>query len=124
VPVITKLAICALLLIYHHVFREVVHEESGHVIKVPFRRVHLSGDESHFDSYDTSGPQNISPRIGMKIKFIIFFLWHLLYISRLWCKFFVTNVRLIRTGFGMWTGFTLSLSFSNLLTLSTCCQLI
>ncbi|CAI8596858.1 unnamed protein product [Vicia faba] len=45
--------------------REVVHEETGHVLKVPFRRVHLSGDESHFDNYDTSGPQNISPRIGL-----------------------------------------------------------
>ncbi|XP_024634968.1 phosphomethylpyrimidine synthase, chloroplastic isoform X3 [Medicago truncatula] len=45
--------------------REVVHEESGHVLKVPFRRVHLSGDESHFDNYDTSGPQNINPRIGL-----------------------------------------------------------
>jgi hypothetical protein len=62
-----------LYLIYHHVYREVVHEESGHVLKVPFRRVHLSGDESHFDNYDTSGPQNISPRIGIQIKFFISF---------------------------------------------------
>jgi hypothetical protein len=46
-------------------FREAVHEESGHVLKVPFRRIHLSGDEPHFDTYDTSGPQNISPQIGM-----------------------------------------------------------
>ncbi|CAJ1960331.1 unnamed protein product [Sphenostylis stenocarpa] len=45
--------------------REVVHEETGHVLKVPFRRIHLSGDEGHFDTYDTSGPQNISPRIGL-----------------------------------------------------------
>ncbi|KAM7501828.1 hypothetical protein LguiB_000732 [Lonicera macranthoides] len=45
--------------------REVVHEESGHVLKVPFRRVHLAGDEPHFDTYDTSGPQNISPTIGL-----------------------------------------------------------
>lgn len=43
------------------------------MLKVPFRRVHLSGDESHFDNYDTSGPQDISPRIGMKIKFSVFF---------------------------------------------------
>lgn len=43
---------------------EVVHEESGHALKVPFRRVHLTGDSGHFDTYDTSGPQNISPRLG------------------------------------------------------------
>lgn len=49
--------------------REVVHEETGHVLKVPFRRVHLSGDEPNFDNYDTSGPQNISPRIGKMINF-------------------------------------------------------
>ncbi|XP_008457389.2 phosphomethylpyrimidine synthase, chloroplastic isoform X3 [Cucumis melo] len=45
--------------------KEVVHEETGHVLKVPFRRVHLSGDEPNFDNYDTSGPQNINPRIGL-----------------------------------------------------------
>jgi len=44
---------------------EIVHEESGHVLKVPFRRVHLTGDQKHFDTYDTSGPQNISPRTGL-----------------------------------------------------------
>nr|BAJ91646.1 predicted protein [Hordeum vulgare subsp. vulgare] len=44
---------------------EVVHEESGHALKVPFRRVHLTGDSGHFDTYDTSGPQNISPRLGL-----------------------------------------------------------
>ncbi|CAN6316283.1 unnamed protein product [Urochloa humidicola] len=44
---------------------EIVHEESGHVLKVPFRRVHLTGDQEHFDTYDTSGPQNISPRTGL-----------------------------------------------------------
>lgn len=44
---------------------EVIHEETGHVLKVPFRRVSLSGDEGHFDTYDTSGPQNINPRIGL-----------------------------------------------------------
>ncbi|PKI32254.1 hypothetical protein CRG98_047340, partial [Punica granatum] len=46
-------------------YREVIHEETGHVLKVPFRRIHLSGDEPDFDIYDTSGPQNISPRIGL-----------------------------------------------------------
>lgn len=49
-------------------YREVIHEQSGHILKVPFRRVHLAGDEPHFDTYDTTGPQNISPRIGMQIK--------------------------------------------------------
>ncbi|VAH95765.1 unnamed protein product [Triticum turgidum subsp. durum] len=44
---------------------EVVHEETGHALKVPFRRVHLTGDSGHFDTYDTSGPQNISPRLGL-----------------------------------------------------------
>lgn len=44
--------------------REIVHEQSGHVLKVPFRRVHLSGEDQHFDTYDTSGPQNINPRLG------------------------------------------------------------
>jgi len=49
----------------HHVYREVTHEETGHVLKVPFRRVHLSGEAGHFDTYDTSGPQNVNPRTGM-----------------------------------------------------------
>ncbi|KAE8674857.1 Phosphomethylpyrimidine synthase [Hibiscus syriacus] len=46
-------------------FREVIHEQSGHTLKVPFQRVHLSGDVPNFDTYDTSGPQNIDPRIGL-----------------------------------------------------------
>ncbi|XP_065045433.1 phosphomethylpyrimidine synthase, chloroplastic-like isoform X3 [Musa acuminata AAA Group] len=45
--------------------REIVHEQSGHVLKVPFRRVHLSGEDQHFDTYDTSGPQNINPQLGL-----------------------------------------------------------
>ncbi|XP_061358063.1 phosphomethylpyrimidine synthase, chloroplastic [Gastrolobium bilobum] len=45
--------------------REVIHEETGHVLNVPFRRVHLAGDEPHFDTYDTSGPQDINPTIGL-----------------------------------------------------------
>ncbi|KAK4388501.1 Phosphomethylpyrimidine synthase, chloroplastic [Sesamum angolense] len=44
-------------------YTEVIHEQSGQLLRVPFRRIHLSGDESHFDTYDTSGPQNISPHI-------------------------------------------------------------
>ena len=52
-------------------YREVVHEQTGHVLKVPFRRVHLAGDEPNFDTYDTSGPQNISPRIGIYQAYFI-----------------------------------------------------
>jgi len=48
-------------------YREVIHEQSGQILQVPFRRIHLAGDEPHFDTYDTTGPQNISPRIGMQI---------------------------------------------------------
>lgn len=44
--------------------REIVHEQSNHAFKVPFRRVHLSGEDRYFDTYDTSGPQNSSPRVG------------------------------------------------------------
>lgn len=51
-------------------YSEAVHEQTGHVLKVPFRRIHLAGDEPNFDTYDTSGPQNISPRTGTKINFI------------------------------------------------------
>lgn len=53
-------------------YREVIHEETGHVLNVPFRRVHLAGDEPNFDTYDTSGPQNISPRTGMSSLFNTF----------------------------------------------------
>lgn len=55
-------------------FREVIHEESGHVLKVPFRRVHLTGDVPNFDTYDTSGPQNINPRIGRMLNLALSFL--------------------------------------------------
>ncbi|CAI5515340.1 unnamed protein product, partial [Closterium sp. Naga37s-1] len=44
---------------------EVVHEETGTVLRVPFRRVHLSGEEPPFDVYDTSGPQNIDCNEGL-----------------------------------------------------------
>ena len=59
------------MLICDMIFREVIHEETGHVLKVPFRRVHLSGDEPAFDNYDTSGPQNMNPRVGMHNKLIL-----------------------------------------------------
>lgn len=54
---------------YFLLCREVIHEQTGHALKVPFRRVHLSGNEPDFDTYDTSGPQNVSPRIGMYMAF-------------------------------------------------------
>ena len=53
-------------------FSEVVHEESGHVLKVPFRRVHLSGGEPAFDNYDTSGPQNVNPHAGMFLQACVY----------------------------------------------------
>lgn len=49
-----------------------MHEESGHVLRVPFRRVHLSGEDPHFDAYDTSGAQNINPRDGEHAIFFTF----------------------------------------------------
>ena len=52
--------------------REVIHEPTGHVLNVPFQWVHLSGYEPSFDTYDTSGPQKINPRLGMLINFIIY----------------------------------------------------
>lgn len=52
--------------------REIVHEESGHVLRIPFRRVHLSGEDPHFDAYDTSGAQNINPTDGEHALFFIF----------------------------------------------------
>eukprot|EP00850_Spirogloea_muscicola_P022271 SM000285S10800 [mRNA] locus=s285:29400:33363:- [translate_table: standard] len=46
-------------------YREVEHKESGARLHVPYRRVHLSGGEPHFDMYDTSGPQKTDPRAGL-----------------------------------------------------------
>lgn len=37
-------------------YKEVVHDSTGTVLQVPFRRVSLTND-STFDLYDTSGPQ-------------------------------------------------------------------
>ncbi|KAJ7551384.1 hypothetical protein O6H91_06G012900 [Diphasiastrum complanatum] len=45
--------------------REVVHESTGSVLRVPYRRVHLSGGEPAFDLYDTTGPQNVNPVTGI-----------------------------------------------------------
>lgn len=42
-----------------------MHSETGNVLQVPFRRVHLTGGSGLFDMYDTSGPQGHDPRIGL-----------------------------------------------------------
>uniref|UniRef100_A0A7S3VP67 ThiC-associated domain-containing protein n=1 Tax=Dunaliella tertiolecta TaxID=3047 RepID=A0A7S3VP67_DUNTE len=44
--------------------REVVHEPTGEVLRVPFRRIHLTNGDHH-DTYDTSGPQGVNPREGL-----------------------------------------------------------
>lgn len=47
----------------HH---QVVHEPTGHLLQVPFRRVHLEDpDEPYVDVYDTSGPQGADPKQGL-----------------------------------------------------------
>ncbi len=48
--------------------QEVVHEVTGEVLKVPFRRVKLSDPDpgcGHLDLYDTSGPLGHSPQDGI-----------------------------------------------------------
>jgi phosphomethylpyrimidine synthase len=45
---------------------QVVHEPTGHVLNVPFRRVHLEdSDQPHVDLYDTSGPQGHDCKTGL-----------------------------------------------------------
>ncbi|CAD7701482.1 unnamed protein product [Ostreobium quekettii] len=44
-------------------WKEVQH--NGEVLRVPFRRVHLTDNNGHFDLYDTSGPQGVDPRVGL-----------------------------------------------------------
>lgn len=39
-------------------------EYNGRTMQVPFRRVHLTND-THFDLFDTSGPQGVNPREGL-----------------------------------------------------------
>jgi len=51
-------------------YKTVTHEPTGHVLKVPFRRVHLEDEdleenERHLDLYDTSGPQGFDPKLGI-----------------------------------------------------------
>eukprot|EP00798_Chlamydomonas_sp_ICE-L_P018081 gene18081-24504_t len=47
-------------------YKEVVHEESGETLQVPFRRVLLTNGNT-FDLYDTSGPQDIDPKDGLPL---------------------------------------------------------
>lgn len=49
-------------------YKYVAHKESGHGLKVPFRRIHLDDPDEgcgHLDVYDTSGPQGFHPREGI-----------------------------------------------------------
>ncbi|CAM9808625.1 unnamed protein product [Ectocarpus sp. 4 AP-2014] len=49
-------------------YQEIVHAETGHKMKVPFRRIHLSDPDpgcSHLDVYDTAGPLGADPRKGL-----------------------------------------------------------
>ena len=47
-------------------YKKVIHETSGHVMHIPFRRVHLDDpDQPHLDLYDTSGPQGHDPKQGL-----------------------------------------------------------
>ena len=40
-------------------------EHNGFTLRIPARRIHLSGDNGHLDVYDASGPQGIEPRDGL-----------------------------------------------------------
>ena len=56
------------------------HEETGHTLRVPFRRVHLEDpDMEYLDLYDTSGPRDVNPHEGLpKVSLCIIhilFLW-------------------------------------------------
>ena len=47
-------------------YKEVVHEPTGHKMKVPFRRIHLEDpDQPYIDVYDTSGPRDCDPKQGI-----------------------------------------------------------
>lgn len=47
-------------------YKTVTHEPTGHVLKVPFRRVHLDDPlRPHLDLYDTSGPRDVNPHDGI-----------------------------------------------------------
>eukprot|EP00640_Fibrocapsa_japonica_P000772 CAMPEP_0113952890 /NCGR_PEP_ID=MMETSP1339-20121228/90675_1 /TAXON_ID=94617 /ORGANISM="Fibrocapsa japonica" /LENGTH=609 /DNA_ID=CAMNT_0000961565 /DNA_START=47 /DNA_END=1873 /DNA_ORIENTATION=+ /assembly_acc=CAM_ASM_000762 len=49
-------------------FKQVVHEPTGEVLKVPFRRIHLTDEDpghEFIDVYDTSGPQGVHCKEGL-----------------------------------------------------------
>jgi phosphomethylpyrimidine synthase len=47
-------------------YKQATHEETGHVLNVPFRRIHLDDPDKPFlDLYDTSGPQGHDPKQGI-----------------------------------------------------------
>mmetsp|Transcript_23632 Transcript_23632/g.35094 ORF Transcript_23632/g.35094 Transcript_23632/m.35094 type:complete len:157 (-) Transcript_23632:899-1369(-) len=46
--------------------KTVEHKPTGHMLDIPFRRVHLEDEDmAHLDLYDTSGPRDINPRDGI-----------------------------------------------------------
>lgn len=52
------------------VTKEVVHEATGAILRVPFRRVHLDDPTTPtIDLYDTTGPQGIPPQEALDGKF-------------------------------------------------------
>lgn len=49
-------------------YKDVVHEESGETLRVPFRRINLTDEDpgcDHLDVYDTSGPMGVDPLKGL-----------------------------------------------------------
>lgn len=49
-------------------YKEITHAETGHRLRVPFRRIHLSDPDpgcSHIDVYDTAGPLGADPKKGL-----------------------------------------------------------
>ena len=47
-------------------YKTATHEPTGHVLSVPFRRVHLEDENlPHLDLYDTSGVRDVDPKEGL-----------------------------------------------------------
>lgn len=47
-------------------YKTVTHPETGHVLNIPFRRVHLEDENlPHLDLYDTSGARGVDPKEGL-----------------------------------------------------------
>merc|ERR1719401_1870392 len=49
-------------------YKEVPYEATGEVLRIPFRRIHLSDDDpgcDRLDVYDTSGPLSVDPHKGL-----------------------------------------------------------